>query len=204
MNTPIKTRKRGAPAPKPANDNSNLRDRLNAARIGWREAVLGAIAWGAAMAISAQASMWLSTGAQTSHYWVLTALLFAGGALAWPFSLAAFRVVAFRKAREAAFAAAVLCLSLSTIIITATIYAIIYRNFYAQWHGDPFTKLWLLQLAFTSAAAFYQFAVLGLRLYLPLGLVFLLAAAWLLARGRNWTRRPARSRTPVLNRSRGR
>jgi hypothetical protein len=48
-------------------------------------------------------------------------------------------------------------------------FSIIYRNFYAQWHGDPFTRIWLFQLTFTSASALYQFAVLGLRLYLPLG-----------------------------------
>ncbi len=31
------------------------------------------------------------------------------------------------------------------------------------------TRTWLFQFAFTSLAAFYQFLVLGVRLYLPLG-----------------------------------
>ncbi|WP_244446992.1 hypothetical protein [Hoeflea sp. BAL378] len=180
MNSPVKRHK--GPAPRPANDNSNLRDRLHAARIGWSDAILGAIGWGAAMGLSAQAALWLSMAALTDHYWSLTALLFGGAALAWPPSLAAFRFLAFRRSREAAFAAAFLCLTIFTIGVTAVIFAIIYRNFYAQWHGDAFTKLWLLQLAFTSASALYQFAVIGLRLYLPLGVAFLFAASFMLAR----------------------
>lgn len=179
MNTPIKRHK--GPAPRAANDNSNLRDRLQATRLDWRDVVYGSIAWGAAMAISAQAWLWLSFAALTSHYWSLTALAFVGGACAWPPSLAAFRFISFRRAREAAFAAAFLCLTVFTIGITSAIFAIIYRNFYAQWHGDPFTRIWLVQLVFTSAAALYQFAVMGIRLYLPLGVMFLFGASWLLA-----------------------
>ena len=99
--------------------------------------------------------------------------MFCGAALAWPLSLVSFRFIAYRRPREAAFAAAFLCLSLFTLGVTAVLFAIIYRNFYAQWHGDPFTRLWLLQLVFTSAAAIYQFAVAGVRLYLPLGVAFL-------------------------------
>lgn len=180
MKTPI--RKRRGPKPKPANDNSNLRERLHAARIGLLETLIGAIGWGAGMALSAQASLWLSYGAITSHYWSVTAMFFAGAALAWPFSLAAHRFLAYGRQRQARFAAAFLCLTIFSIAITAVLFAIIYRNFYAQWHGDPFTKLWLVQLAFTSASALYQFAVVGLRMYLPLGAVLLFAAAYLLSR----------------------
>lgn len=188
MKTPVK-RHRG-PAPRPANDNSNLRDRLQAAKLGWRDIVYGSIGWGAAMAISAQAWLWLSVAALTSHYWSLTALAFCGAALAWPPSLAAFRFIAFGRGRDAAFATAFLCLSVFTIGVTSVAFAFIYRNFYAQWHGDPFTKLWLVQFVFTTASALYQFAVQGVRLYLPLGVVFLFGASWLLASGRS----PAKTR----------
>jgi hypothetical protein len=124
MKSPV--RKHKGPKPKPANDNSNLRDRLYVARIGWRETLLGAIGWGAAMALSAQASLWLSNAALTSHYWSLTALIFAGAALAWPLSLSAFRFLAFGRGREPAFAAALLCLIVFTIGVTAVLFAIIY------------------------------------------------------------------------------
>ncbi|MCC0036035.1 MAG: hypothetical protein H6887_12345 [Hoeflea sp.] len=160
-----------------------MRDRLQAARLGWRDVVYGSIGWGAAMAISAQAWLWLSVAALTSHYWSLTALAFGGAALAWPLSLAAFRFIAFGRGREAAFATAFLCLTIFTIGVTSVAFAFIYRNFYAQWHGDPLTKLWLVQFVFTTASALYQFAVQGLRLYLPLGVVFLFGASWLLASG---------------------
>ena len=184
MTLPVKRHK--GPAPRPANDNSNLRDRLRAARISWRDAILGAIGWGAAMSLSAQAALWLSMAAQTSHYWSLTALMFFGAALAWPFSLMAYRFLAFQRSRQAAFAAAFICLTIMTIGVTSVMFALLYRNFYAQWHGDPFTKLWLMQLIFTIGSALYQFAVQGLRLYLPLGVVFLFAASFMLARNHGW------------------
>ena len=178
-NNPLKRQK--GPKPRPANDNSNLRDRYHAARLDWRDVVYGATAWGAAMAISAQAWLWLSVAALTSHYWSLTAMAFFGAAIAWPFALAAFRFLAFRRAREAAFAAAFICLTVFTIAVTSVIFAAILRTYYAQWHGEPFTKLWVAQLVFTTASALYQFAVLGIRLYLPLGVIFLFGASWLLA-----------------------
>ena len=65
--------------------------------------------------------------------------------------------------------------------MTSAIFAVIFRQYYAQWHGDPFTRIWLVQLVFTTASALYQFAVLGIRLYLPVGVIFLFAASWLLA-----------------------
>lgn len=180
MKTSAKRRK--GPAPRPANDNSSFRDRLQASRLRWREAFYGAIAWGAAMSLSAQASLWISIAGQTAHFWSLAALLFFGAALAWPLALATFRFIAFRRAREAAFAAAFLCLTIFTIGVTATMFAVIYRSFYAQWHDEMFTTMWLIQLVFTTASALYQFAVIGLRLYLPLGVAFLFAASFLLAR----------------------
>lgn len=180
MNNLVKRHK--GPAPRPANDNSNLRDRLCAARIGWREGISGALGWGSAMAISAQASLWISVAALTSHYWTLTALVFVGAACAWPLSLVLFRLIAFRRPRGAAFATAFLCLTIVTIGVTSAMFAVIYRQFYAQWHGDPFTKLWLVQLAFTVASALYQFAVQGIRLYLPLGVIFLGLTSYWLAR----------------------
>ena len=194
MTNPVKRHK--GPRPRPANDNSNLRDRFLAARPHWRDVVYGAIGWGAAMAISAQGWLWLSVGALTSNYWSLTLLAFCGGMLAWPFALATFRFVAFGRSREAAFAAAFICLTVFTIGVTSLMFAIIYRNFYAQWHGDPFTRLWVIQLVFTTAAALYQFAVQGLRLYLPLGVIFLFGASWLLA-SRNMPSKPRKTVTNV-------
>lgn len=138
---------------------------------------LGSFGWGAAMALSAAFALEWRIGSQTSHWSMLILVYFLGGAIAWPFALYAMRVAAIRRRAEVRFAAAFLALTLGTIGFTAVIFAIIYRNFYAEWHGEFFSRLWFVQLAFTSATAIYQFAVIGLRLYLPLGLVMLFAAS---------------------------
>ena len=44
-----------------------------------------------------------------------------------------------------------------------------YRLFYARWHAPFGTRTWVYQFTFTSASAVYQFIVMGIRLYLPLG-----------------------------------
>ncbi|PWW04371.1 hypothetical protein DFR52_1011069 [Hoeflea marina] len=134
------------------------------------------------MGLSAQAALWINIAAQTSHYWSLSALWFAGGMLAFPFALFAIRFLSRNRPGKIAFAAAIVCLSLATVLVTALIFAVVYRNFYAQWHGPFPSRLWLLQLVFTTAAALYQFAVIGMRLYLPLGAIFLLAASLGIAR----------------------
>ena len=54
-----------------------------------------------------------------------------------------------------------------TIFITAGYFALEYRRFYAAWHAPVFSKVWFFEQAFTTLGAYYQFAVLGLRLYLP-------------------------------------
>ncbi len=134
------------------------------------------------MALSAQAALWISIAGQTGHFWALSALCFSGGVIAWPFALFAVRLTVPDRSAEVVFGAALVFLSVSTISVTAGIFAILYRAYYAQWHGDPFTWLWVIQFVFTTASALYQFAVIGLRLYLPVGFIFLLLAAFLLAR----------------------
>ncbi|MCP4314795.1 MAG: hypothetical protein GY789_01825 [Hyphomicrobiales bacterium] len=136
--------------------------------------------WGALMALSLYVGLQLRVGGLTSHMAALLALHFAGGTLAYPIAVMGLRVVAGNKRAEARFSAAFLCLGGMTIGLTAVLFAIIYRSFYAQWHGEFATWLWVYQLAFTLASALYQFAVIGVRNFLPLGLVFLVAASlWL-------------------------
>lgn len=166
---------------RPANDNGGFRQRLMRARPEPSGLVMGALAWGAAMSLSAQATLWLRMAAETSHYWSLSLLCFAGGLMAWPLAIYAIRFVALDRPRDIAFAAAMIFLPVATVAVTSVVFAVIYRNFYAQWHGELFTWIWVLQLAFTTASALYQFAVIGLRLYLPLGAMFLLGAALLIA-----------------------
>lgn len=79
------------------------------------------------------------------------------------------------------FAAAFVFLSGLTIGLTALVFALIYRSAYAQWHGPPLSAAWTEALVFTIAGAVYQFLVLGLRHYVPLGFAALVAASLVLA-----------------------
>jgi hypothetical protein len=79
------------------------------------------------------------------------------------------------------FALAFLGLSLLTIGMTATIFALHFRAYFAEWHDDELSVRLAFETGFTLAAAVYQFLVLGLRLYLPIGVIALLGASWAFA-----------------------
>lgn len=112
-------------------------------------------------------------------------LLYAcGGALAFPFGLFAARLVSLGRRWEVAFAAAFVCLLGATIGLTGGLYALQYRSYYAEWHAPAFTRNWAIQFVFTVLIALYQFVVLGIRHYFPLGFAALLAASVWFARQR--------------------
>jgi hypothetical protein len=58
------------------------------------------------------------------------------------------------------------------------------RAYYAPYYPAEPTLEWLYHFAYTGAAAAYQVGVLGLRYFLPLGLIPLFVAAFLFARPR--------------------
>ena len=134
------------------------------------------------MALSLYVSLQLSVAGLTAHLWSLILLYFAGGTLAFPLAEFGMRFLAAGKPAEARFSAAFLCLSVITAAVTALLFAIVYRSFFTHWHGEMFTWPWIQQLGVTIASALYQFAVIGVRGYLPLGLVFLVAASLWLAK----------------------
>jgi hypothetical protein len=76
----------------------------------------------------------------------------------------------------------IILLAGATIGITALIYALDYRAFYAKWHSEAFSRIWFFEQAFTILGAFYQFAVLGIRFYLPLAPLILILASSILLR----------------------
>lgn len=69
-----------------------------------------------------------------------------------------------------------------TTFTTACIFALEYRVYFAKWHGEPFSRLWLWQQAFTGGAAVYTYVVLGLRLYIPVAVIALIVTSWWLNR----------------------
>lgn len=142
----------------------------------------GAFGWGLLMAACAFVSLVMHGRWQTFHLEKLLAIYFAGGLAAWPIVLPVARFLTRRRTVETRFAAHFALLSLGTIAITAFLFAMDYRLFYAQWHQPFGTRIWLYQFVFTLLGAAYQFVVMGLGLYLPVGLPILAGASLWLAR----------------------
>lgn len=163
-------------------ERTGLAARLRAALPSWPVALGGTLAWALLMGASAALGLWLRAWETQDRIVDVVTLFAAGAALAFVPGLALARLVAAKKPRGAVFAAVFLALSLATIGFTAAVYAIVYRSYYAAWHADAFTITWMFQQVFTTLGALGQFAVLGLRLYFPLGFAALVAAALLFSR----------------------
>ena len=157
-------------------------ERLRAAWPPYSDLIAGALLWGMQMLASAMLGLYLRNGLQTSRLAEVAALYFAGGLLAWPFALPFARFLAYNRPPEARFAAFFVTLTAATILMTAFLFAMEYRIFYSRWHAPFGSIIWAFQFVFTGASAVYQFLVIGLRLFLPLGLVCLAASSYHLAK----------------------
>lgn len=172
-----------SPAPAETGRTVWLKRRMRHSLPGLPEILAGAPLWGLGMALSALLALYLRNGAETAHLTSILLLFFSGGLVAWPFALFLGRFGAIGRGKETRFAAFFLCLTVCTIAVTAILFALDYRIFYARWHAPFGTGTWAYQFTFTSASAIYQFVVMGIRLYLPLGFAALgLASLWLAAR----------------------
>ncbi|ACE91336.1 hypothetical protein AMC90_CH02327 [Rhizobium phaseoli] len=158
------------------------RSRIRAAWPPYPDLVAGAPLWGMQMLVSAMLGLYLRNGLETSRLAEVAALYFLGGLLAWPFALPTARFLAYGKPPEARFAAFFVILIAATIAMTAFLFAMEYRIFYSRWHAPFGSGIWVFQFIFTSISAVYQFLVIGLRLFLPLGLVCLVASSYYLAK----------------------
>ena len=142
----------------------------------------GAAGWGLLMAACALLSLWAQGRSQSFHLEKILAVYCIGGFCAWLCALPVARVFTRHRSVETRFAAHFVLLSLGTVALTAFVFAMDYRLFYAQWHQPFGTRIWLLQFVFTAAGAAYQFLVMGLGLYLPAGLPVLAGASLWLAK----------------------
>ncbi|MGI2032100.1 hypothetical protein ACRQ1B_06870 [Rhizobium panacihumi] len=132
------------------------------------------------MTTAAVAGLFLRDRIETFHLPTILFIFFLGGFFGWwAVELVSHVLKQYVRVRWLFLAIAITALAAGTVFVTAGLFALEYRSFYAQWHAEPPSHIWLLQFLFTSASAYYQFAVMALRLYLPLGPVFLAAAAWL-------------------------
>ena len=180
-----------SPTPTPSADRVDgqaaptLVRRLRDAAPTPRLAIFGALGWGLVMGISAVASL-LSVDWETSARIRLVGLLFFfGAAFAFPIGWTLAGLLTRGRGRETAFAASFVALAVTTLGMTGLLYALQYRSYYAEWHAPAFTVTWAFQFVFTGLVAAYQFAVLGVRMYFPLGFAALFATAlWFASRSR--------------------
>lgn len=135
------------------------------------------------MALSAATDL-IAQGWATNSRIAVIALLFASaGALSFVPAVTCTQALSQGRSYEARVALNLLCLAGITMAAAALLYALHYRFYYAEAHAPAFSITWFYQSAFTGLAALYQFAVLGMRLFVPLGFAALLVAAfWLSAR----------------------
>ncbi len=140
------------------------------------------LGWGLAAGLCALSGVMTGGWETPSKIRALFLLFGLGGVIAFPFGLFLAQLLTRRARTETAFAAAFVAFSATTIGATAGLFGLQYREYYAHWHAEPFTRIWFLQFTHTLAAAFYQFAALGMRLYFPFGFVALLAASLWFAR----------------------
>ncbi|TCD14549.1 hypothetical protein [Oricola cellulosilytica] len=145
----------------------------------------GAFVWGSMMAVSAYVALRFGLGRSGGpSIGVILAIYFLGGAcgfaLAYPFLWFAHRIS--RPLLRTLLV--ILLLGIFTLGATALILLLQYRTYYAQWHGPALSRIWFWQQFYTALGSTYQYAVIGTRLYWPLGALFLLATSWWLSRQR--------------------
>ncbi|MCB1382286.1 MAG: hypothetical protein KDJ73_05030 [Notoacmeibacter sp.] len=157
---------------------------LRAALPGWRLTLAGSLAWAAAMALSAWIGLAMRQWALPVHRETVIAVFFCGGLAAFVPALWLAGTLRhwFGFAASQRFASNFIALSVLTIGLTAFIHSQIFRHYFSQWHEPPGSKIWILQTVFTTAAAIYHFLVMGLTLFLPVGMPALLAASLWAAR----------------------
>jgi len=156
--------------------------RLRAALPGPVVTVSGTLAWALAMAASAAVSLIVGGRIETAHSVNLIVIFALGGVLSFPVALYLTRLTVLGASAERRYAAAFVALGICTMLATAFVFSMQYRVYFSQWHGNFPSVEWIFQLIFTGVSAVYQFAVLGTRLFFPLGIVLLFGASLLVAR----------------------
>lgn len=144
---------------------------------GWIEAIAGSVLWALLMGIAAALSLILNGWQNLDRIAFAAAFFAAGGLLAFAPAIWLGRLFS-RGRTDVCFAATFLALAVLTVGITAVLTALQYRQYYSEWHDHTLTVRWFFQFVFTTAAAIYQFLVLGLRAYFPCAFVALIAASW--------------------------
>lgn len=148
--------------------------------------LIQSLLWGIAMALSAAFSLWRSVGLLTSHLPTILLMSFATSVIGYLLAVLAVRIFVRRQSFQTRFAGYFFFLIIMTIGCNVLFYSLNYWHFYTQWHAPFLTRTWAWQFIYTNAGALYQYAVLGLLLYLPLGLIFVTFASYFKAKPVRW------------------
>lgn len=140
--------------------------------------LLLSLGWAGAMMASAALNLFLLHRAPDKNTQLLVLFFGLGGLIALPLSAFIVRWMPTNWRVGQKFAFAFITLLLITLGLTSFIFALHFRIYFAQWHDDEYSRRFMFETVFTILSAIYQFLVLALRLYLPLGLVALLGASW--------------------------
>lgn len=143
--------------------------------------LLGALAWSAVNTLSAIFSLAMQGRDFASNSYKLVLIFGLGALLAYPLSRALLYFTPDKWLPTQRFAAAFIILCGATVSVTALLFAYQFQEYYSQWHDDHLSKRLIFETVFTILSACYQFLVLALRNYFPIGLVGLLGASWLFA-----------------------
>lgn len=154
------------------------------ARPSWPALAALGLFWAVTCAANAAWGLWLRERFDSSETPTVIIAFFFGGLIGFAFAVLAETWFTRKRPsiRLAIFLAAAFA---ATVGATALILAIPQYIYYTQWHAGLFSKVWFIQFAFTFAGAFYQFAVVALRLYFPFAFFALLAIGWVLMRPRH-------------------
>ena len=135
--------------------------------------------WAAAMTASAAISLyWSRSGILEGTANRLIGVFALGAVLAFPAARFLLAFVPERWRFSQRFAVAFLILGAATLGFTSLIVAFDFLAYYAQWHDDGLTRRRFFETVMTILSACYQFLVLGLRLFLPVGFAALIATSW--------------------------
>jgi hypothetical protein len=143
--------------------------------------LLGTIAWSAINTLSVIVSLAMQGRGFASNTDKLVLIFGLGAWLAYPLARALLYFTPDKWLPTQRLAAAFVILCGATVGVTALLFAYQFQEYYSQWHDDHLSKRLLFETVFTILSACYQFLVLALRNYFPIGLIGLLGASWLFA-----------------------
>lgn len=141
--------------------------------------LFGSAAWGIVMAASVTLSFWIDNGLLIANLLGLIAVYFYGGSLAFTPGIWLAVFLFGRSGTAMKFIGSTIVMLLATHTMTAGIFALQYRVFYAHWHAPFLSIVWFFQLGFTSAGAVFTFTVSSLHYYWPFScLAFVAFGLW--------------------------